>query len=387
VGSRDEPAGKNGLAGMASLLSLVARPGGPQTPTLNQQSLDLKANTRALATQDLTHFITQLPKKNLEKLLALEAQRLRDPLAHLTEADFLLQRNTVIDDLRKIQDTTAGGLQASWISAQLLRGPYAHPPYGEPASIQGLSLEDVRAFVKEHYSPVHAVLTVSGPIPSAEVIAQVERAFSERAAPPGLPPASVARPAAPPFPELLPGQEEPPVQSRPVEHPTLLLLWTAPSSYTKGNYEAAWLSPSLEFALKERSRDGRVLKTAVHTVTLEGVTLIIAEVSLKKADAAKTVALALLGPSGTQRLTEAMQDRVKYLPWWRDGQFLYLMDLVKDTSVLVETVATFTQATGQADYIGWEKQVSESITEDSLSDYIGRYITRERVRMLLLTPE
>jgi zinc protease len=89
VGGRDDPAGKEGLAALAVRLTNASRPGGAQAPTLKQQGLDLKAVTESLTSPELVVFRTTLPAKNLAQFLAVEAQRLREPLANVTEAEFV----------------------------------------------------------------------------------------------------------------------------------------------------------------------------------------------------------------------------------------------------------------------------------------------------------
>ena len=71
--------------------------------------------------------------------------------------------------------------------------PYSRPEDGYPATIQAITLEDLKSFHRRHYGPLGTVIVVVGAVSPDEVIEKVTRALGdwenpEQPMPPGLPP-------------------------------------------------------------------------------------------------------------------------------------------------------------------------------------------------------
>ncbi|HZH75149.1 MAG TPA: pitrilysin family protein, partial [Archangium sp.] len=178
VGATDEPAGKEGLAHLVEHLTFLARHGSDKAPRVWSRPLASGAEFNAFTTHDSTDYWFTAPLDEFPRLVRLEAQRLHEPLAGLTEEDFRMERDVVVAELRQRYETSPEGVQFAWVLNELLPGhPYGRTVGGTPESVQRLTLEDVRAFVKRHYTPAHAVVVVAGPLSPERVRVEMANGF------------------------------------------------------------------------------------------------------------------------------------------------------------------------------------------------------------------
>jgi zinc protease len=384
VGATDEPQGKEGLAHLVEHLTFLARHGGPQAPQLASRLLALGADFNATTTHDDTVYWSTGPVEQLAQLVGLESQRLGAPLAHLTEADFLRERDVVVAELRQRQETSPEGARSAKLLATALPGhPYGRSAGGTPESVRRLTLEDVHAFVKQHYTPAHAVVVVSGPLPPAELREAVARTFQRHLGegnPTFLPP--VQR-TPPPLPEEPEKKRELVVEPGPVLTPWLWLTWPVPGLYSGKTPQALAAAELLEAILSRNlAQDERIHAASVSTDVMDGVTLISVGVELTRQQDALKVA-------------EKVQDQL-ILPvmdkgWTGAGTGFALGRLLTDTyrqwELLPNTqVARFLRATGRADYVSaWQQQLAEGLS-NTLQPYLYEYLRRERTRVLLVVP-
>ena len=86
-------------------------------------------------------------------------------------------RRQTLNGLR-VQLEDAGYLaDASFERAVFGDHPYGLPETGTPASVQGITRDDMAAFHREHYVPNQGILAVVGDVKPADAFAKVERAF------------------------------------------------------------------------------------------------------------------------------------------------------------------------------------------------------------------
>jgi zinc protease len=384
VGATDEPRGKEGLAHLVEHLTFLARHGGPQAPQLASRLLASGADFNASTTHDDTVYWSTAPVTQLGPLVELESQRLRSPLAHLTEADFLREREVVVAELRQRQETSPEGAQSAKLLATALPGhPYGRPAGGTPESVRRLTLEDVHAFVRQHYTPAHAVVVVSGPLPPAalrEAVMQGFQAHLGEDRPTFLPP--VQR-TPPPMPEEPEKKRELVVETGPVLTPRLWLTWPVPGRFSGKTPQALAAAELLEAMLSRNlAQDERIHAAFVFTDVMDGVTLI-------------TVGVELARQQDALKVAEKVQDQlivpVMDKGWTGAGTGFALGRLLTDTYREWELlpnaqVARFLRATGRADYVSaWQQQLSEELSS-TLQPYLYEYLRRERTRVLLVVP-
>jgi hypothetical protein len=142
---------------------------------LRLQALQELQGTEAFCQIVRDHDVLTAPPEQLASLVGLEAGRLREPLENVSEEDFRVARDVVVAELRQRYETSPEGAQQRWLHEVLLPDhPYGRTSGGTPESLQRLTLEDARAFVKAHYTPAHVVVVVSGPLAADTVRGAME---------------------------------------------------------------------------------------------------------------------------------------------------------------------------------------------------------------------
>ncbi|WNG37209.1 insulinase family protein [Archangium violaceum] len=384
VGATDEPAGKEGLAHLVEHLTFLGRHGNAQAPRVQSRLLASGAEFNAFTSHDSTDYWFTAPAEQFPRLATLEAQRMRDPLAGLTEEDFRVERDVVVAELRQRYETNPAGAQYAWALAELLPGhPYGRTVSGTPESVQRLTLEDARAFVRQHYTPAHAVVVVSGPLSSADVKYEVANRFSDLTGNGGTTRTPSVQRTPPPMPEelKLPANQRMRVRRGPVERPRLWMMWTMPGLYS-GQVPQLYAAASQKRAALSRQffEEERVVDFSVFHHVMDGMALLVATVELVKQEDAQAVAEKVLYGHSGGRVWSLTVERNTRLT----DAYLELEQLP------VPNMARFLRATGQPDYVGtWQQQLREGLTDITFNQYLRENLLRdhERVRMMLVVPE
>lgn len=167
VGAADDPAGKAGLAAMTAALL--------DEGTLKMDALEISdafdflgASFSVSADREASRISLQVLRRNFEPALELLADILLKPA--LREEDWNRLKIQWINNLRNSQVNP--NLIARTISYRIIFGedhPYAHPTTGYPGSVEGIRLEEARAFYQKYWKPDHAKIVASGAISISEL--------------------------------------------------------------------------------------------------------------------------------------------------------------------------------------------------------------------------
>ena len=195
VGFRSEPAGRSGFAHLFEHLMFE---GSEQVGQgMHGRHVQAAGGTfNGVTYRDHTAYHQVVPAEALERVLFLEADRMRAP--RITAETLALQLAVVkAEILRNITSPPYGGFP--WIPLPpALFGTFAntHNGYGDLADLQSSTLADCTAFFDAYYAPGNAVLTVCGDIDPAACAELVRRHFD------GVPPrpVPVRAPLAEPWP-------------------------------------------------------------------------------------------------------------------------------------------------------------------------------------------
>ncbi len=278
AGSTDDPPGKEGMAHLVEHLSFRARPGGGARiwDRLEGTGFVFDADT----THDQTVYFETGKLRQLKQTIAIEAGRLADPIAGISEKEFLVERDVVISEIREGRDHDPVALQVEWLLEVGLAKdhPYRRPVGGTEASIRSITLADVRAWLHDNYSPAHAIVVVTSAMPARDAAVMVGDGFGKLFAgagpeEPRRAPVSREPPRMPHWPP------EGPLERRegPVERPTLWMGWFVPGEYSK-------LSPS---AVGATVAIAESLGGSPDLVPLDGATLVLTRFTLTDASKAE----------------------------------------------------------------------------------------------------
>jgi zinc protease len=255
AGSARDPEGKEGLAALTA--ELIAD-GGSRAMRIDeiQKALHpIAGSFAARVDKEMVTFTGRFPKDGWERFFEVALPQLTDP--GFREEDFQrvkdARKNALVQDLRSNNDEELGKER---LQANVFAGTrYGHPVQGTVAGLEAITLDDVRAFARAHYTRANLTAGVAGDASDA-IVARLRRELGKL--PQGARPApttvAAAKPAGLRF-ELVEKDTRGTAVSfgHPIEvrrgHPDFVALWLA----------RAWLGEhrSSMSHLYERIREAR----------------------------------------------------------------------------------------------------------------------------------
>ena len=194
IGFRLEPHGRSGFAhlfehmmfqgsenaGKMEHIRLVNSSGGTLNGTTNY---------------DHTNYFESVPSNALERVLWLEADRMR--ALKVDDENLRNQRDVVKEEVRvNVMNEPYGGF--AWLDlppVAFRNWPNAHNFYGDFADLDAASLEDVQRFFRTYYAPNNAVLLMVGDFEPAQAFELAKKYFEDIPTAPLPPRADVSEPA------------------------------------------------------------------------------------------------------------------------------------------------------------------------------------------------
>jgi zinc protease len=136
---------------------------------------------------DITNYFEAVPSNALERVLWLEADRMR--ALKVDEENLRNQRDVVKEEVRvNVMNQPYGGFPWLDLPPVAFRNwPNAHNFYGDFADLDAATLQDVQNFFRTYYAPNNAVLLMLGDLDPEEGFAFAKRYF-EDIPPNSLPP-------------------------------------------------------------------------------------------------------------------------------------------------------------------------------------------------------
>jgi zinc protease len=193
IGFRLEPFGRSGFAhlfehmmfqgsanaGKMEHIRLINSSGGMLNGTTNY---------------DITNYFESVPSNALERVLWLEADRMR--ALKVDDENLRNQRDVVKEEVRvNVMNQPYGGFPWLDLPPVAFRNwPNAHNFYGDFADLDAATLADVQHFFHTYYAPNNAVLLMVGDLDPAESFAFAKRYFEDIPTHPLPPVADVSEP-------------------------------------------------------------------------------------------------------------------------------------------------------------------------------------------------
>lgn len=176
VGSKDDPEGRSGFAHLFEHLMFKATRNMP-AETLDRLTEDVGGYNNAGTADDYTQYDQVVPANHLERILWAEAERMGSLV--VDEAVFRSERDVVKEELRQnVLATPYGRLFSLFLpTASYQAHPYRRPGIGSIEELDAATLDDVRAFHRDHYRPDNALLVVVGAFEPAQLDVWVDRYF------------------------------------------------------------------------------------------------------------------------------------------------------------------------------------------------------------------
>ncbi len=167
AGSARDPSGKEGLAALSADMLVAAGSRAMRIDEIKQALHPLAARFDAQVDKELVTLTGTLPRDGWDRFAEVALPQLTDP--GFREDDFRRlkdeHRNALLQDLRETNDEELGKER---LQANVFAGtPYGHPVLGTVAGLDAVSLDDVKAFVRAHYTRANVTVGLGGDAPPA----------------------------------------------------------------------------------------------------------------------------------------------------------------------------------------------------------------------------
>jgi predicted Zn-dependent peptidase len=193
IGFRLEPQGRSGFAHLFEHMMFQGSENAAKMQhikLINSSGGVLNGSTM----YDVTNYYQAVPSNALERVLWLEADRMR--ALKVDDENLRNQRDVVKEEVRvNVMNQPYGGFP--WLDmppVAFRNWANAHNFYGDFADLDAASLADVQTFFRSYYIPNNAVLLILGDVSASGGFALAEKYFAN--IPPGPPP-RFADPAEP----------------------------------------------------------------------------------------------------------------------------------------------------------------------------------------------
>ncbi len=193
IGFRLEPRGRSGFAHLFEHMMFQGSANAGKMmhiKLINASGGVLNGSTH----YDVTNYFQAVPSNALERVLWLEADRMR--ALEVDEENLRNQRDVVKEEVRvNVLNQPYGGFPWLDLPPVAYRNwPNAHNFYGDFQDLDAATLDDVKTFFKTYYAPANAVLLMLGDVEPEEGLVLARRLFADISSPPPPDPADVSEP-------------------------------------------------------------------------------------------------------------------------------------------------------------------------------------------------
>jgi zinc protease len=178
IGFRLEPKGRSGFAHLFEHMMFQGSANAPKMQhikLINSSGGLLNGSTH----YDVTNYFESVPSNALERVLWLEADRMR--ALKVDDENLRNQRDVVKEEVRvNVMNQPYGGFPWLDLPPVAFRNwANAHNFYGDFADLDAADLADVQSFFKTYYVPNNAVLLVLGDVKAEEGLALATKYFAD----------------------------------------------------------------------------------------------------------------------------------------------------------------------------------------------------------------
>ena len=180
-GSSIEKRGKSGLAHFMEHLMFKGTKKYPHSYFSNFIS-KIGGSENAFTSYDYTAYYQIFPSKHVEKLIELEADRMKN--LTLTKKNVEIEKQVILEErFQRIESDPSAQLDESMRSILFPNDYYGRPIIGWKHEIESLSYQDVSDFYRDLYNPQNATLILSGDIKFDEAKKLVKKYYMDYKSP------------------------------------------------------------------------------------------------------------------------------------------------------------------------------------------------------------
>ena len=180
VGSANEVKGKTGLAHLFEHMMFQGSKNIPKE--MHFRYIQEAGGTLNASTSfDRTNYFEKLPSNELELPLWLESDRMGFFIEALDQIKLDNQKSVVLNERLERYDNQPYGLAWEKLISNLYPAnhPYSWPTIGFYNDIESYTVEDVRSFFQQYYSPANSTIVIAGNIDVERTKSLIEKYFGE----------------------------------------------------------------------------------------------------------------------------------------------------------------------------------------------------------------
>ena len=388
VGSKDEPAGKNGFAHLFEHVMFQGSKHVPEDTYFRDLERAGGSSINGTTSDDRTNYFETVPRNRLELALWLESDRMGFLLDHVDEATFTSQRDVVKNERRQSYENAPYGMvDAFFIRAAIYPEghPYHLPAIGTAADLDAATLEDVRTFFRTWYVPNNASLVITGDIDSGAAVALAEKYF-------GPIPAGVVPDRSKwknPAPVTLASSQTLDVAAG-VELPRVYLEWPTPPMFKSGDGELDLVAHALT-----EGKTSRLYERLVYDMQI-AQRVSAHQTSQQLGSCFEIVATAQPGHTA-EELRVAIDDELRRfeadgitadeLAHAKTAIVTQAVFGLEEDSARANVINSYNQLAGDPDYLAKDLERYASATVDRVTAAARQYLPLDRRVEALVTPD
>ncbi len=174
VGSRDDPSDVPGMA-HAQEHMMFRGTKSLTTAELGTIATALGGSFNAETSETLTQFEFTVPASDLDTVLRIESDRMRDVLD--AQSQWQIERGAIAQEIARDESTPGADFFRDAQAFAYAGTPYAHDGVGTRPAFERLTGSRLKAFYEKWYAPNNAVLVIAGNFDPKETLARVRARF------------------------------------------------------------------------------------------------------------------------------------------------------------------------------------------------------------------
>jgi zinc protease len=175
VGSRNEPAGQNGISHQLEHLMFKGTTARPIQ--FGRLFSALGSQSNAFTSYDETAYFGTVQRDKLNALLLLEADRMQH--STINDEHLTSEKRVVISELQGYENSPNYRLDRAVMQAAFPDRTYGLPVGGTKADVQNFSLQQVQDYYQKYYTPNNATLVVTGDFDTAATLKTIRDSFGQ----------------------------------------------------------------------------------------------------------------------------------------------------------------------------------------------------------------
>lgn len=175
VGGIDEPGGRTGISHMLEHMMFKGTPTHP-AGEFSRIVAALGGRENAFTSGDYTGYFQQIGARHLAGVMRLEADRMSNLL--LTPEEFEPELRVVMEERRmRTEDRPRALVYEQFVAQAFLASPVRQPVVGWFGDLQALTVDAVRAWYRDWYTPSNAVVIIAGDVRADDVWALAQQTY------------------------------------------------------------------------------------------------------------------------------------------------------------------------------------------------------------------